>query len=65
MIITIDGPAGSGKSTAARKLAAILGIPYLETGAMYRAETLKAIETHTPLDDPDSLIRLDGVTDIK
>jgi cytidylate kinase len=37
MIITIDGPAGSGKSTAARKLAARLEIPYLDTGAMYRA----------------------------
>jgi cytidylate kinase len=37
MIITIDGPAGSGKSTAARKLAARLEVPYLDTGAMYRA----------------------------
>ncbi len=37
MIVTIDGPAGSGKSTAARKLAARLQIPYLDTGAMYRA----------------------------
>jgi cytidylate kinase len=34
VIITIDGPAGSGKSTAARKLAARLGIPYLDTGAI-------------------------------
>jgi len=37
MVVTIDGPAGSGKSTAARKLAARLEIPYLDTGAMYRA----------------------------
>lgn len=37
MIVTIDGPAGSGKSTAARKLAARLELPYLDTGAMYRA----------------------------
>ncbi len=37
MIITIDGPAGSGKSTVARKLSERLGIPYIETGAMYRA----------------------------
>ncbi len=37
MIVTIDGPAGSGKSTAARKLAARLEIAYLDTGAMYRA----------------------------
>jgi cytidylate kinase len=58
MIITIDGPAGSGKSTAARKLAAALEIPYLDTGAMYRAITLKALETGTPLDEPDALIAL-------
>ncbi len=37
MVITIDGSAGSGKSTAARKLAARLEIAYLDTGAMYRA----------------------------
>ncbi len=37
MIITIDGPAGSGKSTVARKLAALLEVAYLDTGAMYRA----------------------------
>ena len=44
MIVTIDGPAGSGKSTVARELAARLGIPYLDTGAMYRAIA------HTALD---------------
>ncbi len=44
MIITIDGPAGSGKSTTARKLAARLGIAYLDTGAMYRVVTLAALE---------------------
>lgn len=58
MIVTIDGPAGSGKSTAARKLAALMGIPYLDTGAMYRAVTLKALESGTPLDDPEALVRL-------
>ncbi|HOJ55949.1 MAG TPA: (d)CMP kinase [Phycisphaerae bacterium] len=58
MIITIDGPAGSGKSTAARKLAAALEIPYLDTGAMYRAIALKALNTGTPLDDPDALTEL-------
>lgn len=58
MIITIDGPAGSGKSTAARKLAAALEIPYLDTGAMYRAITLKALETGVPLDAPDTLIAM-------
>ena len=65
MIITIDGPAGSGKSTAARKLAALLGIPYLDTGAMYRAIALKALETGTPLDQPDALVALARRTDIR
>lgn len=65
MIITIDGPAGSGKSTAARKLAAAMQIPYLDTGAMYRAVTYKALETQTPLDDPDALIELARQTDIQ
>lgn len=44
MVITIDGPAGSGKSTAARKLAARLEIAYLDTGAMYRAIAFAAGE---------------------
>lgn len=44
MIVTIDGPAGSGKSTVGRKLAASLEIPYLDTGAMYRALALTAIQ---------------------
>ncbi|MGB2824525.1 MAG: (d)CMP kinase, partial [Phycisphaerae bacterium] len=39
MIVTIDGPAGSGKSTAARELARALGIAFLDTGATYRAAT--------------------------
>jgi len=55
MIITIDGPAGSGKSTAARKLAARLGIPYLDTGAMYRVVTLAALEDGIDLNDEDAL----------
>jgi len=64
MIITIDGPAGSGKSTAARKLAAALEIPYLDTGAMYRAVTLKALQRGVPLDDPAALVELVRGTDI-
>jgi cytidylate kinase len=56
MIITIDGPAGSGKSTAARKLAARLGIAYLDTGAMYRVVTLAALEDRIDLNDEQALV---------
>lgn len=58
MIITIDGPAGSGKSTAARKLAAVLGVPYLDTGAMYRVVTLAALHDHVDFKDEQALARL-------
>lgn len=58
MIVTIDGPAGSGKSTAARKLAARLQIPYLDTGAMYRAIAFAATERGIDLDCGDSLLEL-------
>jgi cytidylate kinase len=44
MIIAIDGPAGAGKSTVAREVARVLGITYLDTGAMYRAVTWIALE---------------------
>jgi cytidylate kinase len=51
MIITIDGPAGSGKSTAARNLAASLGVSFLDTGATYRAVTLRALLAGDDLSD--------------
>ena len=54
MIITIDGPAGSGKSAAALKLAVRLGVPHLDTGAMYRAVALDALE-HDLMDKPDAI----------
>lgn len=54
MIITIDGPAGSGKSAAAMLLAQRLGIPHLDTGAMYRAVALDALERNL-LSDPDAI----------
>lgn len=64
MIISIDGPAGSGKSTAARKLAAKLGIPYLDTGAMYRAIALAALEAAIRLKDEDALVEIARKADI-
>jgi len=57
-IIAIDGPAGSGKSTAARNLARALGFRFLDTGAMYRAVTWKAIRDGVDLNDPEALVRL-------
>ncbi|MFW6146251.1 MAG: (d)CMP kinase [Planctomycetota bacterium] len=57
MIITIDGPAGSGKSTVARGLARRLGLAYLDTGAMYRAVTLRALRNGVDLTDADALTR--------
>ncbi len=63
MVITIDGPAGSGKSTAARKLAAKLEVPYLDTGAMYRVVTLAALMDGVDLNDDDALARLARSTD--
>ena len=55
MIVAIDGPAGAGKSTVARKLAERLGFRYLDTGAMYRALTWLAIREGLPLGDGDPL----------
>ncbi|HVJ66381.1 MAG TPA: (d)CMP kinase [Caulifigura sp.] len=49
MIITIDGPAGTGKSTAAKRLAAALGFEYLDTGAMYRAIAALCLEAEVDL----------------
>ncbi|NOZ61105.1 MAG: (d)CMP kinase [Calditrichaeota bacterium] len=54
-VIAIDGPAGSGKSTTARLLARKLGFLYLDTGAMYRALTLKALRRRIDLDSETEL----------
>ncbi len=56
LVIAIDGPAGSGKSTAARRVAELLDYVYLDTGAMYRAVALKAIESGVALDATDGVI---------
>jgi cytidylate kinase len=58
MIVAIDGPAGAGKSTVARKLAERLGFRYLDTGAMYRALTWLAMREGQPLGDSALLGRL-------
>ncbi len=58
MIVAIDGPAGAGKSTAARLLADRLGFSYLDTGAMYRALTWLALENGVVLEDEEALASL-------
>jgi len=63
-IVAIDGPAGSGKSTVARRIAGELGYLYIDTGAMYRALTLKAVRKKVALDDEQSLVELASSTDV-
>jgi CMP/dCMP kinase len=58
MIVAIDGPAGAGKSTVARRLAERLGFRYLDTGAMYRAVTWLAVQRSFDLEDGVALGRL-------
>jgi cytidylate kinase len=58
MIVTLDGPAGAGKSTAARELAKRLGFRFLDTGAMYRAVALAAVQRNLKLDDAQALAAL-------
>ncbi|MCK5215268.1 MAG: (d)CMP kinase [Candidatus Omnitrophica bacterium] len=64
-IITIDGPSGAGKSTVARALAKRLNFAYLDTGAMYRALTLKALKAGIDLADEQQLIELADETTIE
>src|SRR3977135_4002990 len=58
LTIAIDGPAGSGKSSVARLVASTLGYLYLDSGAMYRALALKALQRGVPLDDQTQLAKL-------
>ena len=59
-VIAIDGAAGSGKSTLARLLAGALGLPYINTGSMYRALTLAARRAEVDVEDSDRLAHLMG-----
>ena len=64
MIIAIDGPAGAGKSTVARIIAQKLGFLYIDTGAMYRALTLRALERKIDAKDIPALIEMAHSTNI-
>ena len=65
LVVAIDGPAGAGKSTVAARIAARFGLLNLESGAMYRAFALKAIQTDSDLDDREELGRLAERTRIR
>jgi len=58
VVVAVDGPAASGKSTVSRALARMLGYNYVDTGAMYRAITWKALEEGIDVDDPIAVIAM-------
>ena len=64
-VVAIDGPAGSGKSTVARAVAARLGLAYLDTGAMYRAVAFAALRRGIDPEDADTVARLAEQVDIE
>jgi cytidylate kinase len=61
VVVTIDGPAGVGKSTVAGLVAGRLGVPHVDTGAMYRELTAVALERGVSVDDEPALAELVGV----
>ena len=63
-VIAIDGPAGTGKSTIAKQLARTLGLPYLDTGAMYRAITFAALSRDVDPDDADRVASIAETAEI-
>ncbi|HTY39015.1 MAG TPA: (d)CMP kinase [Bacteroidota bacterium] len=65
IVIAIDGPAASGKSTTARLVADRLGYIHIDTGAMYRAVTLRVLEENIPLTDADRISKLAEGTRIR
>ena len=58
MIVTIDGPSGTGKTTVARKVAEKMGFVYFDTGAMYRALTWLILERNIDISDPDQMNKI-------
>jgi cytidylate kinase len=64
-VIAIDGPAGSGKSTVARKVAHALGLGYLDTGAMYRSVTFAALRRGVDPDEPEPVARIAREIDLR
>jgi len=65
IIIAIDGPAASGKSTTAREVAKRLGYLYIDTGAMYRALTLEVLNKDIAVSDEETIVQLAGDIEIK
>ena len=65
MIVTIDGPAGAGKSSVAQALAKRLGFSFLDTGAMYRAVALAALNSNVDFTDSDALVEVARRTSIR
>ena len=65
MVIAIDGPAGVGKSTVARKVAELGGLSFLNSGNFYRAITWKAISEGVPLDDPGAIVGIAQAIDLR
>ena len=65
LVIAIDGPAGAGKSTVAQRVAARLGLNYVDSGATYRAAALKVLQSGISPDDEQAVARLIAQTDIR
>lgn len=64
-IVTIDGPAAAGKSSVAKVVAALLNYTYIDTGAMYRAITWKALKKNVCVEDEEAIVKLASDTNIK
>ncbi|HEX2798829.1 MAG TPA: (d)CMP kinase, partial [Thermoanaerobaculia bacterium] len=67
LVVAIDGPSGVGKSTVGKAVAARLGVPYLDTGAMYRAVGLavKRKGIALPLEDPAAVVAVASHVDVR